>query len=517
MTRHLLALVCLTCALPHVLRADEFSTFRIPQHRVYTLSGSLTGWGENTYQDYQGDRARTAYEVGHASMWGRWLYDSDPLRADLRLSAYADGDLRSWRSKDTPDDTTAGQLKTNWQDLSQDWRLQADTRFYPFSFPVGFLLGAYARGTYGQGWSSQYSKVIEGSHLSTNRQDHEAFIFDYDVSGTAGLGVGRVRDASPVFDVYVLEKRLRDLGVLTRELKPESRQRLAQMWIAGSDEAILRDRPHKYFWQDVERILREDGALRAEGLDAYSLYRIAEPYRPGGSWLGPDVWPSPPSISGTFGRFRRDCGWFAGLVVAGEHQHHIERRFTRAREQEADSGVYSLDTSHSASSHLNDYRDEFSLGPKLEFHRPLGWPLQLDVASAVLFPLDNTSKAIDAQSSLTLTYLITDRWVIAGIAQHRRLIKEYRYALYNERDRGDSWSVNVGASVQYYVEDRLSLILSLGHSQGRSAYEYTGNDVHAAYGRSNAAMIGISYDFLGVLEAPGLIPRSTIPPVEWPF
>jgi hypothetical protein len=31
------------------------------------------------------------------------------------------------------------------------------------------------------------------------------------------------------------------------------------------------------------------------------------------------------------------------------------------------------------------------------------------------------------------------------------------------------------------------------------------------------AMLGISYDFLGVLEAPGLIPRATLPPVAWPF
>jgi hypothetical protein len=439
------------------------------------------------------------------------------LRADLRLDLYGNGDLRSYRSKDSPNDTTAGQLKTNWQDLSEMWRLQADTRFYPFSVPIGLLAGTDARGSYSQGWSSQYSKTTQGVHLSTNRQDHEAFIFDYYVTGTAGLGVGRVRDASPVYDVYVLEKRLRDLGVLTRELKPETRTKLAQVWVAGTDETIIRDRPHKYFWQDMERILREDGALRAQGLDAYSAYRIAESYRSGSSSKGPDVWPSPPSLSGAFGRFRRDCGWFVGLVAEGGHEHHIERRFTRVREQEADSGVYSLDTSHSASARIEGHDDSFRFGPQVEFHRPLGWPLQLDVVSTILFPQDNTSKAIRAKSSVTLTYLVADRWVASAVVQHQRLIEEYSYPRYDWRERTDSWSVNVGASVQYFVEDRLSLVLTLSHSQGRTAWEMTDHDPEVSYRRSNAAMLGIAYDFLGVLEAPGLIPRATLPPVEWPF
>jgi hypothetical protein len=505
------------CILAHVVKADGFSDFRIPKHKVYNLGGSLTGWAQNDYQNYQDERMRTSYEVGNGALWGRWLYDSDPLRADLRLDLSGNGDLRSWRSKDAPNDTTVGQFKTNWQDVAESWRLQASTRYYPFPVPVGLTAGTGAQGSYGQGWSSQYSKTTQGAHLSTNRQDHEAFIFDYYVSGNAGLGVGRVRDASPVYDIYVLEKRLRDLGVLTGELKPDTRRRLAQVWVAGTDHTIIRDRPHKYFWQDVERILREDGALREEGLDAYSAYRIAESYRSGGSSVSPDKWPSPPSLGGAFGRFRRDCGWFVGLVAAGEHEHHIERRFTRAREQEADSGVYSLDTSHSASARFEDHDDAFRFGPQLEFHRPLGWPLQLDVVSTILFPQNNTSKAIDAQSSLTLTYLVADRWVASGVVRHQRFIEEHSYPRYDWQERTDSWSVSVGAGVQYFVEDRLSLILSLSHSQGHTIREERDVDPAVFYGRSNAAMLGISYDFLGVLEAPGLIPRATLPPVAWPF
>ena len=517
MVRHLLALTCVLCILPHVLKADGFADFRIPKHQVYNLGGRLTGWADNNYQSDQNGRVRTSYEVGDASVWGRWLYDSDPLRADLRLDLYGNGDLRSWRSKNAPDDTTVSQLKTNWQDVAESWRLQASTRYYPFSVPIGLLAGTDARGSYQQGWSSQYSKTNQGTHLSTNRQDHEAFIFDYDVSGNAGLGVGRVRDASPVYDIYVLEKRLRDLGVLTGELKPETRRRLAQVWVAGTDHTIIRDRPHKFFWQDVERILREDGALREGGLDAYSAYRIAESYRSGGSSKGPDVWPSPPSLSGAFGRFRRDCGWFAGLVVEGRHEHHIERRFTRAREQEADSGVYSLDTSHSSSARIENHDDFFSLGPQVEFHRPLGWPLQLDVVSTVLFPQDNTSNALRATTSVVLTYLVADRWLASGTVQHQRVIEEHSYSRYRQQERTDSWTVSVGASVQYFVEDRLSLTLSLSHDQRRAIWEEKDSEPSVFYGRSNVAMIGVSYDFLGVLEAPGLIPRATLPPVEWPF
>jgi hypothetical protein len=97
MFRCLIALISAVLIFPHLLQADGFSDFRIPEHRVYNLGGRFTGWAQNSYQDYQGDRTRTSYEVADASAWGRWLYDSDPLRADFKLDFYGRGDLRSWR------------------------------------------------------------------------------------------------------------------------------------------------------------------------------------------------------------------------------------------------------------------------------------------------------------------------------------------------------------------------------------------------------------------------------------
>src|SRR5206468_4021204 len=93
-----------------------------------------------------------------------------------------------------------------------------------------------------------------------------------------------------------LQLRLRETGVLSGELSAAARERLASLYTLESSVAFAHERPTKYFWRELERLLREDGALGDGGLDAYSVQRLLEPLafvgsaaRPRGFSVGPQI------------------------------------------------------------------------------------------------------------------------------------------------------------------------------------------------------------------------------------
>ena len=509
MARSFIALIAAVLIFPQLLFADGFSDFRIPKHHVYSLNGSLSGWGSNDYSRHQTNYSKYTDYYGRASENGRWILDSDPLRIDLYQYLYSTGSLNRLRGSEKHDSTVA-KHNAESQRLSESWRISADTRVYPWRIPIGLIAALGGSGSYGQGWDHYRNVTDVGAQYSSNCTDKNSFNFSYSANANVGLGYGRVRDAGPVYAVFVMEQRLRDLGVLTRDLKPETRQRLAQVLVAAEDHEVIRDRPDKYFWQDVERVLREDGALSPEGLDAYSAHLLAEP----SNTRTEDIrYRYTNSIS-------RQCGWFAGVLVQGAHSHRITRQFQRTREQSAYQGVYSLDSSYSMSAREEFFNDDVSVGSQIEYHRPLGMAWQLDAISYAMFPQDkDLHKAFNSSNAVYATWMIADRWLANGTFKYFRTIQETSPHEGEISQHYNYWGTYWGASLQYFVVDRMSLSLSLYHDQESYKNDYPDAPQNASrsYYRSTSFQLGLSYNFLGALEAPGLIPRSTLPKMEWPF
>ncbi|RPH95257.1 hypothetical protein EHM69_04875 [candidate division KSB1 bacterium] len=508
MGRHWHVLACLILLLPQILRADPFSDFRIPAHRVYLVNASVYGWGDNSYDSDDRSKYRSWKLRGSVSNQGKWLYDSDPLRLDVNLALYASGEKTESRGTYVFRDSSTGRSHNITERGSEYWDITASSRYYPWTFPLGMDLTANGRGSFGQ---EQNNRYIRGGEYTPERMDRsfdEEYSMQYSATGSFTMGFGRVRDASSVFEIFVLENRLLELGILTRNLKPETRQRLAQYLIAGLDHFTLHDRPIKYFWQDVERILHDDGALCETGLDGYSLCRIAEPYTTAKYNSSSSELPRSLLPTSYANRIVRNSGWFAGMAMKWDHNHYIMRGFQA--------------TQWSSSSWRNEgFSDYFSVGPTVQYCRPIGWKWQVDFKSSVSFPQNDAPQAIDATTDGTLTYVIADRWLSTIKAVHiRKIVNETHgfernppYAIFS------SWSANVGVNLFFFVEDRLALTLRLKHQQGRYCRDYSSPvyPTRKNYYRDNSIEIGISCNFLGMLEAPGLIPRSTLPPMDWPF
>ncbi len=88
------------------------------------------------------------------------------------------------------------------------------------------------------------------------------------LSGSISVGVGRVRDATSVYQTQVLEQRLLRTGALKRRLSRDAIRQLAKLFSMQGDFGLVHDYPGKHFWREVERILRENGSLAGESLDA---------------------------------------------------------------------------------------------------------------------------------------------------------------------------------------------------------------------------------------------------------
>src|SRR4030095_3066678 len=127
----------------------------------------------------------------------------------------------------------------------EQWTLTLTDRHYPWDVPLGLELQVVGNGTYNQSWTdfralSSYSLPVT---IVDDRSSNHSERYDYRVLGSGELGAGRVRDATRVCDVSVLEDRLRSQGVLRGPLSSKTRERLASLIYNSSSYDFVLDRP----------------------------------------------------------------------------------------------------------------------------------------------------------------------------------------------------------------------------------------------------------------------------------
>ncbi|RPH95256.1 hypothetical protein EHM69_04870 [candidate division KSB1 bacterium] len=514
--KRLLYVLLLIGMVPVYLFADEFGDFRIPAHSVYTVSGDLNGNQQSNLSNYSTGSYRDWRYSGEMSGTGYYLWDSDPLRASAAFSVGLSGGLNGARTHMVADTVYPDRKQSNdHNETSECWNLRGETRIYPWTFPAGFLLNASGSGSYAQDWSTYFTQESGFGNDFKRHRDDEVWSYNYSISGTMAVGLGRVRDASDIYVVDILLERLLKTGALTRALNPASRTKLAQLFYTRKSFSTVHDNPQKLFWQEVERLLREDGALRDTGLDAYDVYRIADPY------YGASSDYRNPVIT----TFQRQKGFFAGLAVQARHSDLISQKWVREHTVQYIADTLTTDTVINASSHQHLYYDDYSIGPMVEYHLPLGMRWQFDVASEVLFPTDNGSNAMDADTRFAVQYVFADRWWAEGSFRHERLILHPENDFSNGRPikvpkgfntsrYADWWSVQTGFRIGYYIEDRLTATFTISQDQnGAQNPDFVYHSGHS-YERWTSMSIGLSYNFLGRLRIPGLgidSPQAPLP------
>jgi hypothetical protein len=458
-----------------------YAGYRIPEHRWSYWTASLGLGGGHFDAPVSPELVdRRGSFAGNVGTLAAWAYDSDRLQHDWNLSL--DGSGSRSRRRIADEDPLTYEVQNTDRSRSQRFALGGSVRTYPWAVPIGFRTATSHLLELRQ-FSNSSEFVNQGSFQpgvsfrNENRSEESQGTRYYSGSVSGWVGVGRVRDATPVHRAQVLEDRLLRKGALARPLSDDARRKLAALHAVESDIGAAHQRPGKYFWRELERILREDGALALEGLEAWDVLRLLEPLSVGSSVL-------------------RRTGFFIGPMVTVQT---VRSRFTR--EQSSAFIQYIADTvyatgGNASSDVANDRRDDVSTSFVAEIHRPLGPRWQFDAYSNV--SVREAGEFPFLSNSLSLQYILSDRWLGIVRAAHSALAE-------GRARRFDRWNVELAGELVYFLEDAWALRLTGSEQQA--------HERQRGLRRSGSFQLGVTWIVSGFFDAPGVVgPMRPAPP-----
>lgn len=486
--RRVLALASALCLVPVVARADDpYADFRVPDHHTFQwiVTGSLRSAGAYTGSTVEhsrnGDFASTlANEL-------RWHAERETRQFDAGVRQSLDWD-RSRRRDDNPFQPLSRLVEKRRTD-DQNLSLFASRSDYPGGGPLFVSYGATGRASFSQDVSAQNSHELF-PFAEVFRGDNEAArLYREDGTASVAAGVGRIRNVTGVYSAQLLESRLLATGRLTRPLSNDARRKIAEAYYIAPGFSAAHERPDKYFWRAVERILREDGALEGGSLDGYSLQRLLEP------------------ASNRFFVPRR-AGFSVSTVVSlTETRGHIDLD-DRQTSLQLSGGIPVAASAFESSDRTRTNTDAVMSGLDLEYARPAGPRWQWDFGSSARYG-GGRRRATSLESFGSATWLVADRWYATAGFEH---------VIQNARVDGvrylPTWRYFSSAALGYWVEDAWSLQLALQQSQEnlRTRFQPAG---FSRYDRVASLNLGLTYRPAGRLDAPGLgiAERRVTPPL----
>jgi hypothetical protein len=506
------AVACTMCSVAAPITptsADDFTDFRIPSNRTLLWTAGLHARATGQDASSNGTNGSLGSGSVDASSAFSWFSDSDPSFTRVYADLAARGQRLHQDTQNlfsTPPSSTLSLTERSIRDVLENWTLGASTRRYPWAAPLGFEIGLQGQGDYSQNWDSQsHDAFIVNPGLTfqnTQSSDQERWTYLSSFAATAAAGWGRVRSATGIYDALVLEQRLRETGALTRPLSSQGRQRLADvLYLRGSLDTV-RERPGRTLWREIERVLAEDGALEAGGLDPYSVLRAAEPHLGASRPLTSDGVPISP--------VPRLTGYFAGVRLLDRHSNSVQRMDAATSFQTIQNGVVIDSGSSTFASRVSQPQDFVDCGPTAEFHRPLDARWQIDAFGDARIGLRAEDNYLVGDGSASLAWLAADRWTASASTSYT----------WTDDDRtegatpGDYWAWAANLNVDWYLEDRTSITFSAGMNQGwiRGDPSAPAGPAAHIFVRNMTTSIGLNYRFTGWIATPGFFPAGAASP-----
>lgn len=473
-------LVAALMLVPALGWADEFSEFRIPDHSWRSGAGQFNA---------SASRSRSANETflnsdrnANGQLQAGIVFGRDADRFSRLFTASIAGGLAGSRGE-ASGYSGATQNEFRSGDGARSITLGAAQRSYRGASAWAVGASVNARADFSQYWQ-RYDRRMNAPLGWLSRDFRSDDRYTYQGSAGLTLGRGRVRDATVVMDVHVMEERLLAAGTIAGPLEPATRARLAEVLLAGQEIGAAHERPGRYQWREIERVLREGGALGPAGLDAYAVLRARESY--------------------ATQRLSRMRGEYVGLRVDGRHWQELERVQQQYAEKyfQGDSLVFQyqddLGQNRSAA-----YDDVF-VGVEGEFHRPVGWRWQFDASGSASVPVSTEDHGLSTATRLSADWIVADRWRAgASFASERAYLRHGDALVTYVRDR---WYTDIGVFASYFLEDHLALTAQMSSRQSRY------NGPYPYYSQAHQVTIGLRYLFLGRFDAPGLMePMRPLP------
>ena len=476
-----LALVALCLVLPRRGHADDYRDFRVPDYRLLSWNLDLTGTGSAS-------RFAPSGGTDNRSTLGRFEFRS-PFQADDVTESrerFISLNLQSSPLMQTGQ-STGGSLSPGssfeFRGIERDYAGQANwfESRYPGANALAWNWGAsfYAR-MIDQDNADDYFRVAPGGEEHLSYQNRRTTYF-YTGSASLGLGRGRVRDVSGVYEAQVLESRLLETGRLLRPLTPGGRQRLAELFYLSDGITSVHDRPSKYLWTEIERVLAADGALQDGTLDAWSALRALEPVM---------------LLAGSNRRAGRFVGLFGFASADRGHQDTQERQESTIIQNGVIVSYYNLESS----SRTDIEQDDAGVGLEWSENHPLSMRSQLDLRSRLKW---GSHETLSGLFILGMRHMIADRWDAELVGQYDATA----WTTGGQRSEPD-WFVTARGTLAYLIEDSWSLQASYQtfHSQSRE------RDLPAYQLADHEITLGVTYRAAGRFGAPaaGLASRPMV-------
>jgi hypothetical protein len=472
----------LACVFPARVCADDFSEFRIPDHFGGSWSATINGSASSYSQNLEARATRERQLDGGLFGACNHFHDSDRHQWNLQIAGGLAGRRQTFHVDEffefpgPPPGYSALRREETQRLANENLRVAGSSRAYPWSIPLGWDVRGQAQLTESQNWDDRLEfDTFHSFSDSRIERSGQTVIWRYQEEANLGvtLGAGRVRDASPVFQAILLEERLRRDGALARALSPAARQRVADLYALRGSFGVPHDLPEKFFWRELERALRDEGAIADSGFDAYALHHADEAL-----------------VVAGFGFFR-PVGWFVGPTLSFSHLHALIRREDETRSVFLDDGIPTGAISNHFGSRSKYFVDRTFYGATGEFHRPLGRRTQLSLSENATIDLRPDPDGLEVRGYAVVQRLVAERWFGQVQVFHRR-------TLLGDPDLS-SWEAQAAGSIDYYLEDFVRASLTFAQDWSGMAF-----GIDRRRNVDFDASVALTFG-RGRLDAPGLI------------
>jgi len=275
-----------------------------------------------------------------------------------------------------------------------------------------------------------------------------------------GFGWGKIRDVTPVVSAIRFQERLKQLNMLSTDLSDKTIEDLSEQFSKSIYYSQVHDRADKFFWQDVEKSLANNG-VSLTGINQYGSNYLREVLN--------EV------------RFMRSEGITSGINITMDYNSYFQSNsgFPVSEQFNILGNAY-LNLSH-----------QLNLNSQFKFN------LSLSGGPNVIKKANNIQEYL-IQSAIEYDYEITDRIVTT-------FSNAINYTIYNYSNASDQnkyFNNEFNISANYFIEDNLSLKISYqwyyNYSKGNSNIidydnNYSFSFSNKSSGIQNNIVVGFTY------------------------
>ncbi|MBI3766291.1 MAG: hypothetical protein HY277_07305, partial [Ignavibacteriales bacterium] len=261
----------------------SISDFRYPETQAIDWKGNATGYfnsgsreGNSFRSSIYPNMSSSNSTHGNFNLYSNFLFfhtkDDRDDNIELSTSGSYSGDRRDQTENDTGvvrrdesnDRSWSGALGASWSVL----HYLSDDGFHLMTRLSSGVSGSY----------SKLNLVTNRSQAQTSEEEIRKS-YSLHFQGSLAIGYGRIRDGSFIYRALRVVERLREDGVVNRQLSRSEMLDLADRLARRRDYTTNFERYEKYFVQDIIAELAERGALGSQQLTGLSTLKIVEALR----------------------------------------------------------------------------------------------------------------------------------------------------------------------------------------------------------------------------------------------